>query len=63
MGRLDTANEVMIMCKTTAGNFNPVSRAVKDIHSYKVPEIIAVPIIAGERRYLDWIKDSVKRRA
>ena len=60
MGRLDTANEVMVLCKTTAANFTSVSRAVKDIHSYKVPEIIAVPIVAGDKSYLEWIEDSVK---
>lgn len=59
-GRLDKAREVIVVFKTVSGNFKAASRLVKEIHSYKVPEIIALPIVAGDREYLEWIKKSVK---
>lgn len=63
MGRLDTADEVMVLCKTTARNFKAVSRRVREMHSYKVPEIIAIPIVDGHEQYLRWIEDSVNGRS
>ncbi|MBI2556539.1 MAG: divalent cation tolerance protein CutA, partial [Planctomycetes bacterium] len=35
--------------------FNTVEKRVKELHSYEVPEIIAVPIIHGSKSYLDWV--------
>ncbi len=60
-GKLDEACEVLVICKTVAGNFSAVSDAVRKIHSYKVPEIIAIPITGGAISYLDWIRESVDR--
>jgi periplasmic divalent cation tolerance protein len=33
---------------------------VKSLHSYAVPEVIALPIVAGSREYLDWVKNATK---
>lgn len=60
MGKLDTANEILLACKTVTRNFNAVSREIKNIHSYKVPEIIALPIVDGYKPYIEWIENSVK---
>lgn len=60
-GRIDKAGEVMLMCKTTKKHFAAVEREVKRLHTYEVPEIIALPIIAGSKDYLKWIKDSAKK--
>ena len=58
-GRLDYAKEVLLIAKTIKSNFRKLTKQVKQIHSYEVPEIIALPIIAGNKEYLKWISDSV----
>lgn len=57
-GKLDSAKEFLLIMKTSRANFKKVETEVKRLHSYEVPEIIAVPIIAGSKEYLNWIKDS-----
>ena len=59
-GKIDRANETLLMMKAKRANFKKIEAAVKKLHSYEVPEIIAVPIIAGSKDYLSWIKASTK---
>jgi periplasmic divalent cation tolerance protein len=59
-GKIDTAAETLLMMKTLKANFKKVEAEVKRFHSYEVPEIIAMPIIAGSREYLNWIAANVK---
>lgn len=54
-GRIEKANEVMAYIKTKRGNFAGIEKEVKRLHSYEVPEIIAIPIVAGSKDYLKWI--------
>ena len=61
-GKLETAEEFLLAIKTTKKRFPALREAVRELHSYEVPEIIALPIIEGSRAYLDWIAESVKRR-
>jgi periplasmic divalent cation tolerance protein len=58
-GKIDKASEVLVILKTRRANFSMVEREVKRLHSYDVPEIIALPIAAGSAEYLDWIHGSV----
>ena len=59
-GRLDRANEFLLLIKTTAANSKAIIQLIHAHHSYEVPEIIFVPITAGERNYLKWISKSVQ---
>ena len=59
-GTAESANEFLLLIKTSKTRFKAVSDAVRKLHSYEVPEIIALPIAAGSRAYLDWIAASVK---
>ena len=59
-GKIDSTEESMLIIKTKMSLFNEVVGRIKEVHSYKVPEIIAVPIIAGNDDYLHWISDEVK---
>lgn len=59
-GKLDEARETALIIKTKASLLPDVIASVKKLHSYEVPEIIAVPIVGGSREYLEWI-DSVVR--
>jgi periplasmic divalent cation tolerance protein len=46
--------------KTTAGKLRELEREVKRMHSYDVPEFIVLPVVAGSRQYLNWVRDSVR---
>ena len=59
-GKVDSARENLLVVKTKASLLDEVVKLVKKVHSYDVPEIIALPIIGGNKDYLDWIGESVE---
>lgn len=59
-GKLDKAKEALLIIKTRKSLFARLVKKVKSLHSYEVPEIIALPIIAGHKPYLHWIDESTK---
>ena len=58
--KLDSAEESLLIVKTKASQLNEIVTIVKEIHSYDIPELIALPIIGGNQDYLDWIEKEVK---
>lgn len=60
-GKVDKATEALIIVKTVRKNFEKIQKRIKELHSYEVPEIVALPIVAGEGGYLKWITESIKR--
>jgi len=54
-GKLNIEREVLMIMKTREDLFNTVEKRVKELHSYEVPEIIALPITQGSKSYLDWV--------
>ena len=56
-GNLCDESESLIIAKTRLDLFDKLESKVKKLHSYEVPEIIALPIIKGNNEYLKWIKD------
>ena len=60
-GKVNRAKEALMIIKTSARNFGKVQKMIKGLHSYEVPEIIGLPIVAGESNYLKWIDESVKK--
>jgi periplasmic divalent cation tolerance protein len=55
-GEVSQEGEVMLVAKTRAALFEEqFIKAVKEVHPYEVPEIIALPIVMGSQDYLDWI--------
>jgi len=54
-------SEFLVLMKTSSGVFEKLATAIKRMHSYEVPEIIAVPIIKGEKSYLKWLNDSLRK--
>ncbi|MBI4708018.1 MAG: divalent-cation tolerance protein CutA [Candidatus Omnitrophica bacterium] len=58
--RIDQTKEVLLVIKSKKNKFTQIIKAVKFLHSYTVPEIIALPIIGGNKDYLRWIDDSVR---
>lgn len=59
--RVDKAEESLLVIKTKKPLLSKLITYVKQIHSYSVPEIIALPIIGGNEDYLKWIDESVKK--
>ncbi|HEY1265217.1 MAG TPA: divalent-cation tolerance protein CutA [Terriglobales bacterium] len=58
-GRVDRAEEWLLLIKTTRASFAAVRDKIKELHSYEIPECIAIPIEAGSEDYLKWIGESV----
>ena len=61
-GKKEKARECLLIAKTRKSLFKKLIKVVKKEHSYDVPEIIAIPIIAGYEPYLDWLKDTTLKR-
>ena len=59
-GKLERARECLLLIKTTPARERAVMSAVKAAHSYEVPEVLFLPVMAGERNYLNWLRKSVK---
>ena len=59
-GEVETATEWLLVIKTTAEAFDRLSEALTELHSYELPECIALAIEEGSAAYLDWIGESVR---
>jgi periplasmic divalent cation tolerance protein len=54
-GRIEEAQEWLCLAKTRRSEYKRLEALVKDNHPYETPEIIAISVLLGNRRYLDWI--------
>lgn len=54
-GAVEQADEVPLMIKTAADRYEELATAIRERHPYAVPELIALPVVAGDAAYLDWI--------
>jgi len=59
-GRLNKPKEVLLIIKTRRALMGRLLKKVKSLHSYAVPEIIALPIVSGNKDYLEWINESTR---
>ena len=60
-GKVEDEPEVLCIMKTRSNLFESLRDRVRQLHSYEVEEIIALPILAGNLPYLDWIKENTKK--
>lgn len=58
-GKLNKDDEALLIIKTTKSLFELLKKRILELHSYTVPEIIALPVSLGHRPYLDWVAMSV----
>lgn len=58
-GAVEESAEVLLLMKTAAEMLPTLESAVRELHSYELPEFIALPVESGSRPYLDWISRSV----
>ena len=61
-GKIERNSEVLLLAKTTRGNFDELEREVRALHSYDTPEIIAVPVLIGSGPYLEWLIQATNLR-
>lgn len=54
-GKVCNDSELLLICKGKKENFKKIEKAVKELHSYDVPEIIALAIERGSQEYLSWL--------
>jgi len=59
-GKIDSADETLLIVKTKASLLDDLISLVKENHSYEVSEIIALPIVGGNQDYLRWIDDETE---
>ena len=60
-GKVEDEPEVLCIMKTRSELFASLRDRVRELHSYEVEEIIALPIIAGNQPYLEWIKENTQQ--
>ena len=58
-GKVETSDEELLIIKTRKDLFPALEKRVRELHSYSVPEIIALPVIAGSATYLGWLGEQV----
>ncbi len=59
-GKICREREALMVVKTTSRRFEKMTKRVKQLHPYTVPEIIAVPIVKGSADYLKWVRDMTR---
>ena len=61
-GKLTWTLEAVLMIKSTREAFEALEKRVRELHTYKVPEIIGVSVELGSQKYLQWVGDSVQKK-
>ncbi len=59
-GELHQEQEWQLLIKTDLAQFQTLETKIRELHSYEVPEIIALPIVSGSQSYLQWLSEQVK---
>jgi periplasmic divalent cation tolerance protein len=60
-GQIERSPEILLLAKTTQDRFAELEQAVRSLHSYQTPEIIALPVTAASTPYLNWLTSEVKK--
>lgn len=58
-GEVERAEEWMCLAKTTGARYAELEAAIRELHPYEEPEVVATPIVAGSPGYLAWVGDNV----
>ncbi|MFI0349896.1 divalent-cation tolerance protein CutA [Actinomadura sp. 9N407] len=59
-GEIESAEEWMVVFKTTDSRFDELASLITEGHSYDTPEIIATPVVAGSMDYLTWVSEQTE---
>lgn len=58
-GQREEASECLLMIKTDEARYAALERRVLELHPYSVPEVLALPVVAGAPAYVEWLRESV----
>ena len=61
-GRIETGQETPLVIKTRAALYAKVEAAIRELHAYELPEIIAIPVVQGYAPYIGWLADATTLR-
>jgi periplasmic divalent cation tolerance protein len=61
-GKVENTQEWLCMIKTREELFDKVETAIKKLHPYEIPEIVAASIVKGSREYMIWLDDELRKR-
>ena len=61
-GQVEQSEEELLVIKSRRDLFDRLKKRVQELHSYSVPEIIALPIVDGNENYLRWLEEELTRR-
>jgi periplasmic divalent cation tolerance protein len=59
-GAVETADEVLLLIKTTIQNIDKLRIRLHELHSYELPEFLVLEVAAGSQEYLDWVAASLR---
>jgi periplasmic divalent cation tolerance protein len=59
-GKISQEKEVLLIAKSRMDLFDSIQKEIKRLHSYEIPEIIALPVEAGSEEYLEWIRQETQ---
>jgi periplasmic divalent cation tolerance protein len=59
-GRVETAQEFLLLMKTTRRRLGELEKKVRKLHSYEVPEMVTLQILEGSETYLEWLEECVE---
>lgn len=60
--KIETTQEWLCFIKSKKELYEELEKAIKEIHPYEIPEIVAMPIVAGSKDYLKWLSDELKKK-
>ena len=60
-GQVETSEEWMCFIKTSTAHLPAIEAALDELHSYDVPELVAVPIVGGSDAYLAWLREQLRK--
>jgi periplasmic divalent cation tolerance protein len=60
-GKVCDDAELLLLIKSSADRFEAVRSRIRQLHTYEVPEVISLPIVAGDPSYLRWLNEQVKK--
>ena len=60
-GKIERVEEYLLLMKSRSGMFKEIEAKVKALHSYEVPEVIALQVVKGSKKYLVWLEESLNQ--
>jgi periplasmic divalent cation tolerance protein len=60
-GQVETAGEWLCLIKSKGEFYPELESAIRELHPYEVPEILALPVLGGSQPFLDWLDETLSR--